>query len=141
MNRECLVTVFDKGLDVPRALTEEEAEREGFDTILADLKSRMVKGVDFYQCASMEDLPLVDSVIIVRGELANYYRDVSGIEHTRFVSVDGEDNAHIKLNDVLFVCSSKDRKDYTVYMFLEALTDCVVLTGKEKLILARHFVV
>lgn len=141
MNRECLVTVFDKGLELPRALTAEEAETEGFAVVLADFKNRLGKGIDFYQCLTVEDIPLVDNVIIVRGQLTNYYKDVSGIEHTRFVSADSEADAHIKLNDILFVCNSKDRKEYTVYMFLEAILDCVVLTGNEKLILTRHLVI
>ncbi|MDA8334728.1 MAG: hypothetical protein M0Z41_07025 [Peptococcaceae bacterium] len=141
MNRECLVTIFDKALEPPRALTVKEAGSDGFAVILTDFASRLAKGIDFYQCLSVEDLPLVDSVIIVRGQLTNYYKDVSGIEHTRFISVDSESDAHIKLNDILFVCSSKDRKEYTVYMYLEALSDCVVLSEKEKLILTRHLVV
>ena len=141
MNKECLVTIFDKALELPRALTPEEAEKEGFGVILADFEDRLAKGIDFYQCLTVEDLPLDDNVIIVRGQLTNYYKDVSGIEHTRFVSADSESDAHIKLNDILFVCSSKDKKEYTVYMFLEALSDGVVLSGKEKVILTRHLVV
>jgi len=141
MNRDFLITVFDKGLELPRALTLEEAETEGFDVVLADFKNRMLRGIDFYQCITVEDSALVDNVIIVRGELANYYKDVSSIEYTRFISSNSESDAQIKLNDVLLVCSSKDRKEYTVYMFLEALVDCVVLTGKEKLILTRHLVI
>ena len=140
MNRDCLVTVFDKALELPRALTAEEAEREGFGVILADFANRLGKGIDFYQCLTIEDLPLVDNVVVVRGRLTNYYKDVSGIEHTRFVSADSEADAHIKLNDILFVCGSKDKKEYTVYMFFEALSDGVVLSGNEKLILSRHLV-
>lgn len=141
MNRECLVTFFDRGTELPRALTGEEAEKEGFGGILADFTDRLTKGIDFYQCLSGGDLPLVDNVIIFRGQLANYYKDVSDMQHTRFVSVSCESDAHIKLNDILFVCNSKDRKEYTVYMYIEALTDGVVLSGREKVILTRHLVI
>ena len=141
MNREFLVTVFDRSLGVPRALTPEEAEREGLGTILVDFQKRLSKGIDFYQIPADGDLPIVDNVIIVRGKLTDYYKDVSGVEHTRFISVDCESDAHVKLNDILFVCNSNDRKDYTVSMFIEALTDGVVLSGREKVVLTRHLVI
>jgi len=141
MNREFLITVFDRSLGVPRAMTAEEAERQGLGAILADFRKRLAKGIDFYQAPIDGDLPVVDNVIVVRGELTDYYKDVSGVEHTRFVSAGGEHEAHVKLNDILFVCNSEDRKDYTVSMFIEALTDGVVLSEREKVVLTRHLVI
>lgn len=141
MNREFLVTIYDNAMETPRALSLEEAEREGFSGILSDFQNRLSKGVDFYQYVTVEDIPLVDNVIVVRGELTDYYKDVSGIEHTRFVSVGCESDADIKLNDALFVCNSGDRKEYTVSLFMEALTDGVVLSRLEKLVLTRHLVI
>jgi len=109
--------------------------------ILLDFKQRLLKGIDFYQVPTDGDLPIVDSLIIVRGKLTDYYKDVSGVEHTRFVSVDSEAEANVKLNDVLFVCTSEDRKDYTVSLFMEALLDGVVLSAREKVVLSRHLVI
>ena len=55
--------------------------------------------------------------------------------------MDSEAEANVKLNDVLFVCTSEDRKDYTVSLFMEALLDGVVLSAREKVVLSRHLVI